>query len=436
MNHLKDEKSPYLLQHADQPVDWYPWGTAAFDKASREDKPILVSIGYSTCHWCHVMAHESFSNPDIADIMNRHFVSVKVDREERPDVDTIYITAVSAMTGSAGWPLNVFLTPDGRPFYGGTYFPPFSRSGMPGWQDVLRQVDKAWHDPAQRDNIVSSATAITDRLKQFLDASAPSSGSGLPDIAIADAAARTFSNSYDERFGGFSPAPKFPSPSVPRFLMAYSSAKLGEGARPLGNKVRDMALHTLDAMARGGIYDQLGGGFHRYSTDERWHVPHFEKMLYDNAQLVLAYLEAWQLSGKNMFADVARKTVAYVLRDMTHPDGAFYSAEDADSSEPGRPDSKKKEGAFYVWAADEIRAHLDASSAEIFCFFYGVRDGGNAANDPIQRVYGQKCTVLCPHPGGDGRKIRQNGIRNRNHHRSGPPEIVCPAQRPAPAAPG
>ena len=387
-NRLIHEKSPYLLQHAYNPVDWYPWGDEAFEKARREDKPILLSIGYSTCHWCHVMEKESFSNPEIAAVMNTYFVSIKVDREERPDLDKIYITAVNAIAGSAGWPLNVFLTPDLTPFYGGTYFPPVPKYGLPAWPDLLKRIADAWQDPEQRPKIVASGQALSDNLAGYFSWSATE----VPlNPAVLEKAQETYSTVYDERYGGFGEAPKFPSPSIQNFLMAvHYFTKYDDRKSQQGQRAFAMNSSTLRAMAEGGIYDHIGGGYHRYSTDAKWHVPHFEKMLYDNAQLLVNYLDAFLISRDDFFAKLAREIADYVLRDMTHPAGGFYSAEDADSLPAGSQDSpndysanEKAEGAFYVWELKEINAILDPSSAAIFAYRYGVLADGNAERDPL-----------------------------------------------------
>jgi len=397
-NHLKQEKSPYLMQHAGQPVDWYPWGAEAFEKARREEKPILVSVGYSTCHWCHVMAGESFEDEQIADLMNRSLVSVKVDREERPDIDSFLITAVQALTGSAGWPLNVFLTPDGQPFFGGTYFPPRSRQGMPGWADVVSQIVKAWNDPEQREKIKNSANSITHQLREQLSRTAASDKAAEISDETLRSAVDAFSGNFDSKNGGFGAAPKFPMPSILAFLTAYyrlNGENLPAGAAQ-NDAARTEALRmlsdSLDAMAAGGIYDHIGGGFHRYATDERWHVPHFEKMLYDNAQLISVYVDAHALTGVEAYAQVARETIDYILRDMTHPEGGFFSAEDADSLPPGTDPEidghgRKREGAFYVWQhaeTEEILAdHPDDEAAAIFSYVYDIRENGNVAHDPF-----------------------------------------------------
>jgi uncharacterized protein YyaL (SSP411 family) len=389
-NRLIHEKSPYLLQHAYNPVDWYPWDREALEKARTEDKPILLSVGYSTCHWCHVMESESFMNPDIAELMNRHFVCIKVDREERPDIDKIYMTAVSAITGSGGWPLNVFLTPDLKPFYGGTYFPPEPRHGSFGWPDLLRLIGVGWNDPEQREKFQTFSRKLHGEIANVLTWT---SGNAAIDSNLLDAALDRFSARFDKRLGGFSPAPKFPSPSIQSFLFAYDFyRKHGVEKNKEQTTARKMADFTLRAMANGGIYDQLGGGFHRYSTDAKWQVPHFEKMLYDNAQLLKNYLDAYLITRDRFFENIARETADYVLRDMTHPEGGFYSAEDADSLPPetcANGGHGKVEGAFYVWTQEEIHALLGTAAGEIFSFRYGVKAQGNAENDPFDEFRGK-----------------------------------------------
>ncbi|MBI4395806.1 MAG: thioredoxin domain-containing protein, partial [Elusimicrobia bacterium] len=371
-------KSPYLQQHAHNPVDWYPWGEEAFAKAKKEDKPIFLSIGYATCHWCHVMERESFSSPETAVLLNKNFVAIKVDREERPDVDKIYMTAVQAMTGSGGWPLSVWLTPDRQPFFGGTYFPPDARWGRPGFPQILEKIAEAWRTDRQK--IVESGQALSQRLIEHL--STESGVSQAPEAAALDAGYKAFESSYDVARGGFSGAPKFPMPVNMNFMLRYY-------ARTENKKALDMTAHTLREMAKGGIYDQVGGGFHRYSTDEKWHVPHFEKMLYDNAQLAINYVEAYQITKDEDFARVARETLDYVLRDMSRPEGGFYSAEDADSLPPelkgkilDKGHEHKAEGAFYVWEKKEILQALGTENGEIFSFQYGVKPEGNAESDP------------------------------------------------------
>jgi uncharacterized protein YyaL (SSP411 family) len=362
-NALAAEKSPYLLQHKANPVEWQPWGPAAFEKARRENKPVFLSIGYSTCHWCHVMAHESFENPAIAALMNRAFVNIKVDREERPDVDRVYMAFVQATTGG-GWPMSVWLTPDGSPFFGGTYFPPEDRYGRAGFPGILTQIESLWHD--DRAKIESEAARVIAGLRE---SAATGASAGALQAGWLAAGRDAFARSYDSRYGGFGGAPKFPRPSVLNFLLRGD----GESQR--------LAMETLRAMSRGGMRDHLGGGFHRYSVDAFWHVPHFEKMLYDQAQIAASLVEAWQISKVPFFETTARSTLDYVLREMTHPDGGFYSAEDADSLlEHGGHD--QAEGAFYVWTKAEIEAALGPDAAREFCAHYDVRAEGNADSDP------------------------------------------------------
>ncbi len=370
-NRLIHEKSPYLLQHAFNPVDWHPWGEEAFAKAKKENKPIFLSIGYSTCHWCHVMEHESFENDSIARIMNENFVCLKVDREERPDVDKVYMTVVQALTGHGGWPLSVWLTPDLKPFYGGTYFPPDSRYGRPGFPELLRQLNTAWQE--QREQILASGDNIVTEIKKHL--SVPANPAPMLMAPLLRTAYAQIYQSYDARLGGFGNAPKFPRPAMFNFLLRFHARHHEAGAR-------DMALHTLQRMWDGGMYDHLGGGFHRYSVDAYWRVPHFEKMLYDQAQLVCSYLEAYQITHEEFYAKVARATLDYVLRDLSHPQGGFYSAEDADSApDPNHPEHKI-EGAFYMWDKAEIVRLLGEREAEIFNYVYGVSDSGNTISDP------------------------------------------------------
>jgi uncharacterized protein len=371
-NRLANEQSPYLLQHQDNPVEWYPWGFDAFDKARQEDKPIFLSIGYSTCHWCHVMEHESFENADVAKVLNDGFVSIKVDREERPDVDRVYMTFVQATTGSGGWPMSVWLTPDLKPFYGGTYFPPTSRWGRPGFVEILQEIARVWRE--ERPKVLESASTILERIRSY---GASAAGAEVPPPAVLDAAVREFRGAFDARRGGFGDAPKFPRPSELLFL-------LREHVRTGAAEPRDMVLVTLRAMALGGMRDHLGGGFHRYSVDGDWRVPHFEKMLYDQAQLTLAYLEAAQLTGEAFYADVAADTLEYVLRDLADASGGFYSAEDADSvpaEQSGDAKPHKSEGAFYIWHDQEIGSLLGAD-ADIFRQRYGILPDGNAPFDP------------------------------------------------------
>ena len=382
-NRLIGERSPYLLQHAYNPVDWYPWGEAAFEKARRENKPIFLSVGYSTCHWCHVMARESFENEEIAALLNAHFVAIKVDREERPDIDRVYMTYVQAATGEGGWPMSVWLTPDLLPFLGGTYFPPEDKWGRPGFKTVLRRVAELW--ASDRPRIVAAAEEAMRRLREAASSAADPAAPLPPEIL--DRACAQIKAAYDERHGGFGGAPKFPRPVAPDFLLRCHARR---GARePLA-----MTLHTLRAMAEGGLYDQLGGGFHRYSVDERWRVPHFEKMLYDQAQLARLYLDAFQIARDPFFERIARETLDYVRRDLTGPEGQFYSAEDADSAMPGGPPGEHGEGAFYVWTQDEIVRALGSETAAVFSFRYGVEPDGNVRHDPHGEFEGKNILYL------------------------------------------
>ncbi len=371
-NRLAQEKSPYLQQHAHNPVDWYPWGEAAFEKARLENKPIFLSIGYSTCHWCHVMERESFENEEIAALMNRDYVAIKVDREERPDVDRIYMTFVQATAGSGGWPMSVWLTPELEPFFGGTYFPPESRWGQPGFGSILTQIAQAW--ASDREKIEESARNLVEQLRKQVEV-APTRGGAAFDAATLESAFSIFRRTFDSRLGGFGGSPKFPRVSVHHFLLRYY-------ARTKNQEALDMVLLTLREMAHGGMNDQLGGGFHRYSVDDRWFVPHFEKMLYDQAQIAISYLEAFQATGDRQYADTARAIFDYVLRDMTDAGGGFYSAEDADSAISPEHPELKGEGAFYIWSFEEIHALLSQPAAGWFCYRYGVREGSNVASDP------------------------------------------------------
>jgi len=373
-NRLAGQQSPYLLQHANNPVDWQPWGEEAFAAARASQKPIFLSIGYATCHWCHVMERESFESIGVARVLNEHFISIKVDREERPDVDRVYMTFVQATTGSGGWPMSVWLTPDLKPFYGGTYFPPTSQWGRPAFVDVLAEIARAWREDRVR--VEKSATEIVERLTIMAQGQGPRA---MPGEGALASTFRQFEQSFDTRRGGFGDAPKFPRPSELAFLLR-ESARTGDAAG------RDMVAQTLRSMALGGMRDHIGGGFHRYSVDGNWRVPHFEKMLYDQAQLVLAYLEASQAAEDPFFAQIAEDTLQYVERDMTDGTGGFYSAEDADSIPPDHvddPHAHKMEGAFYVWGADEVRAVLGADGP-VFEGRYGILPNGNAPFDPQQ----------------------------------------------------
>ena len=389
MNRLAQEKSPYLLQHAANPVDWFPWGDEAFAKARAEDKPIFLSIGYSTCHWCHVMEHESFESAAIAAFLSEHFISIKVDREERPDVDQVYMTFVQATTGHGGWPMSVWLMPDLRPFFGGTYFPPTDVPGRPGFITVLRRIAELWK--TERDQIEDKAHALIGALRDAQkEADAEPESDWSPKTALTEAV-NQYARMFDTQDGGFGGAPKFPRPVNLQFLLARAATR-EPGTAPAGA----MAQFTLRKMARGGMYDQLGGGFHRYSVDGRWHVPHFEKMLYDQAQLAQACLAAYQFSGEESFAITARETLDYVLRDLAHPGGGFYSAEDADSL-PKADAARKLEGAFYVWTQAELVETLGADRAAEFGVLFGVETNGNVAadSDPHGELTGQNVLYRC-----------------------------------------
>jgi uncharacterized protein len=356
-NRLLHEKSPYLLQHANNPVDWYPWGEEAFRKAQAEEKPIFLSIGYATCHWCHVMAHESFEDQEVAQLLNRFFVPVKVDREERPDVDQIYMAACQALTGRGGWPLSIFMTPRGKPFFAGTYFPKRGRLGMSGFMELLTQISTLWEKDQAR--VLKAGDEVTQGLQSRLDSVSP--GPPLTRETL-ELAYQQFSRTYDSRWGGFGKAPKFPTPHHLTFLLRWQRRSGDPQARLMVEK-------TLRAMRYGGMFDQIGLGFHRYSVDEKWLVPHFEKMLYDQALLAMAYSEAFQVFKDPFYAQVAREIFTYALRDMTSDQGGFFSAEDADS--------EGREGLFYVWRPEEISEHLGADRGRLFCSFYGITAQGN-----------------------------------------------------------
>jgi uncharacterized protein len=388
-NRLAGEKSPYLLQHQHNPVDWYPWGEEAFAKARRENKPIFLSVGYSTCHWCHVMAHESFENEEVAAIMNREFVNIKVDREERPDVDRVYMTFVQATTGGGGWPMSVWLTPDLKPFVGGTYFPPEDRYGQPGFKKVLERIGTAWKE--NHDKIVEQGGEIVAALR---DSQSRPAGENKIDPGILGAAYQQLDRSYDPKEGGFGSAPKFPRPVTLNFLTRFYARDPKSDA---GKPSLEMALFTLRKMAAGGMHDHIGGGFHRYSVDRYWHVPHFEKMLYDQAQLAVVYLDAFQITRDRQYESVARDILDYVARDMTSKEGGFFSAEDADSlvagiGHPGH--GKTKEGAFYIWTRKEIEEAL-GDAAEVFEFHFGVQPHGNApeGSDPHDEFRGKNVLI-------------------------------------------
>ncbi len=354
-NRLIREQSPYLLQHAYNPVDWYPWGTEAFEKAEKEDKPVFLSIGYSTCHWCHVMERESFEDPEVAGVMNEAFVSIKVDREERPDLDHIYMTVCQILTKSGGWPLTIIMTPEKKPFFAGTYLPKETRFGRLGLMELIPRIRSVWD--TRRQEVLQSA----ENIMGALESTEQQTAGPQTDVSILKRASRELAERYDGQFGGFGTAPKFPTPHQLFFLLRYWKR---QGDSP----ALEMTEKSLQAMRLGGLYDHVGYGFHRYSTDREWLVPHFEKMLYDQAMLALAYLEAYQASGKETYADTAREIFTYVLRDMTGPEGGFYSAEDADS--------EGVEGKFYVWREEEIRRVL-GKDADLFIQVFGVKKQGN-----------------------------------------------------------
>ncbi len=360
-NRLAKETSPYLLQHAHNPVEWFAWGEEAFAKARTEDRPVFLSIGYSACHWCHVMERESFENHDVANLLNQNFVSIKVDREERPDIDSIYMQAVQLMTGHGGWPMSVFLTPDGAPFYAGTYFPPDDRHGMPGFKRVLTHVADAYKSRR------SDVQAASEEVQQVINSSLQTRSRGKVDRAVLDRAAASIARGYDEVNGGFGTAPKFPPSMTLDFLMQAGGYD-------------DEIVNTLTKMAQGGMYDQIGGGFHRYSVDASWLVPHFEKMLYDNALLARLYTRAWQWKKDPFFARIANEILGFVQREMTSPDGGFYSTLDADS--------EGEEGKFYVWSRDEVMQILSEDEGRIFCDLFDVTERGNWEGHNILHVVG------------------------------------------------
>ena len=364
-NHLSHESSPYLLQHADNPVEWYPWGSEALEKARREQKPIFLSIGYAACHWCHVMAHESFEDPAIAELMNDHFVSIKVDREERPDLDSIYMSFVVATTGQGGWPMSLFLTPEGKPFFGGTYFPPRQIHNLPAFREVLETINHLWME--DRGRLLSSSEELSAQVITNLQKRMPP---GALSPQLLDQAVELTSQGYDWQNGGWGGAPKFPQPMLIEFLLRRASS--GDGSS------LEMALHCLRAMAQGGMYDLLGGGFARYSTDSAWLVPHFEKMLYDNAQLSLVYLHAYQLTSEQAFREVCETTLDFVLREMTHPLGGFYSSLDADS--------EGEEGKYYLWTVNQVRSALtEPADTELMMAAYDIQEQGNFRGKRILR---------------------------------------------------
>lgn len=372
-NRLAKESSPYLLQHADNPVDWYPWGNEAFKKAREEDKPVLVSIGYATCHWCHVMAHESFEDEQVAQLMNRTFVNIKVDREERPDIDNTYMLVCQMLTGSGGWPLNVFLTPDKKPFYAETYIPKVGRQGRPGMRELIPWISKLWEN--DREKIINS----TDEIVTAFQKSTVFDASDRWDSDILDEAYYQYEQQFDQRFGGFGTSPKFPSPHNLMFLLRYADCYQN-------SKALAMVEQTLTCMRMGGVFDQVGGGFHRYSTDRKWLVPHFEKMLYDQAMLLIAYTEGWQFTKNDLFKQTVDEICSYLMRKMRDQDGGFYSAEDADS--------EGEEGKFYVWSTEEVREMLPMSEAELFIEAYNLVDEGNYHDEATGRKTGKNIPHL------------------------------------------
>jgi hypothetical protein len=389
-NRLINESSPYLLQHATNPVDWYPWGPEAFERARQEDKPIFLSVGYSTCHWCHVMEEESFSDPEVARILNKSFIAIKVDREERPDIDKIYMTVTQAMTGSGGWPMTVIMTADKKPFFAGTYFPKTTRWGKPGLMELLPKIIDVWQN--DRPAVIKNADQILDLLARI---SIRQPGD-IPDAQIFSDTRDRLTEFYDPEYGGFGKAPKFPTPHILTFLLRqYHYTKNTQSLA--------MVEKTLMQMRLGGIYDQVGFGFHRYSTDAQWRVPHFEKMLYDQALLALAYIEAYQVTGNRFFAQTAREIFTYVLRDMTAADGGFYSAQDADS--------EGSEGKFYMWAVPEIQKILDKDESELYLALFNVKNDGNFPNHDPDATQGKNILFLKNPVTGDDLLRRLEGIR-------------------------
>ncbi len=412
-NRLIHETSPYLLQHAHNPVDWYPWGEEALQKAQREDKPILLSIGYSACHWCHVMERESFENEEIAAIINQYFVPIKVDREERPDIDAIYMQAVQALTQQGGWPMTVFLTPDGRPFYGGTYYPPYDRrygtQVMPGFGRILLSMAEAYRD--HRAEVEEQANQLADYLKQRSTSPLRSKGMQIAEkipLAFLNTASRELAAEFDPYHGGFGNAPKFPNAMALELLLRiYLHRQAGELEPAAGagtTSELDMVETTLQHMAEGGIYDQLGGGFHRYSVDDRWLVPHFEKMLYDNALLSRIYLHTYLVTGNPFYMRIVEETLDYVVREMTSPQGGFYSTQDADS--------EGEEGKFFLWTPEEIRAALLPEDADLFMRYYGVTEEGNFDGKNILHV-AQDAETVAEEAGIDLERVQDALSRGR-----------------------
>ncbi|MGB9603788.1 MAG: thioredoxin domain-containing protein, partial [Limisphaerales bacterium] len=364
-NRLAAEKSPYLKQHQYNPVDWFPWGDEAFNKAKAENKPIFLSIGYSTCHWCHIMEKESFENNEIAKYLNEHFVSIKVDREERPDIDRIYMTFVQATAGQGGWPLSIFLTPEAKPFFGGTYFPPFRKYNRPGFLDILREIARVWVERGV--DIVNSAEELNRKFKNWFESPRQNKINILTYEKVLEKAVEMAKSIFDPQYGGFGSEPKFPQPPLLRFL-------LQQGALRNDHQLYEMVLFSCKAMANGGIHDHLGGGFHRYAVDKHWILPHFEKMLYDNALLLYLYAEAYQISKDIFFYKVAKNIVGYLVRDMRSPEGAFYCAEHADS--------EGIEGKFYLWTLDEIASVLNQQELQLAARVFNLSNEGNFT-DPV-----------------------------------------------------
>ncbi len=426
MNRLATAKSPYLRQHAANPVDWYSWGSEAFAKAKAEGKPIFLSVGYATCHWCHVMAHESFEDPEVAELLNRAFVPVKVDREERPDVDQAYMAFVQATTGQGGWPMSVWLTSDLQPFYGGTYFPKSDRWGLVGFLSVLEQIAELWS--RHREELARRGEEIAGRLRESLAGSRPAIVDGE---RVVERAFEEFSRAFDPEWGGFGAKPKFPRPAVLHFLLRYGASR---SHRPEGERARLIAKQTLEAMARGGIRDQIGGGFHRYSVDRFWRVPHFEKMLYDQAQLASIYLESFGAEGDARSEGIVREVLDYLLRDLELPGGGFASAEDADSLPPeGGP---AREGAFYLWTQRELSEILEPAELALAADLWGVRPEGNipADADPHQELAGRN--ILFEQEPIEGIAARRGLSReeaDRNRRRAATKLFHARGQRPRPA---
>jgi uncharacterized protein YyaL (SSP411 family) len=383
-NALIRETSPYLLQHAHNPVDWLPWNEEAFQHAREEDKLVFLSVGYSTCHWCHVMERENFENEQVAAVMNHHFINIKLDREERPDIDAAYMAYVQATTGQGGWPMSVWLTPDGKPVFGGTYFPPDDRHGRPGFVRVCHELARLWRDDRAR--LEESAARAIEHLRN--EAAESTESANLPGDEAFGKFLHRSESMFDPEWGGFGGAPKFPRPVVVRTLMQLCERFGMESGE--GRSAWKMCQHTLRAMAAGGMHDHLGGGFHRYSVDRYWHVPHYEKMLYDQAQLAMAYLDAWQISGEPEFREVTEGIFRYLIETLRDPGGAFHAAEDADSL-PDHDAKHKREGAFWTWSADEIAGLLEPRDAAIFCAAYGLEAEGNARpeSDPHGELEGQ-----------------------------------------------